>query len=145
VILLLIFVIPVVVALVANQVDALGAWIAVPIARWAARVRYADDPDRAAERAEDWAAQIEQSIPGSLFKLCFALRLAGRGLATATARTSRRAASLGPVPPASGVPAKGGHSASFCTRCGRSRSEEDLFCVGCGTPFAAAGASRTRP
>ncbi len=90
---LLYVVIPVAAALVANQADALGAWIAAPIARWAARVRYADDPDRAAERAEDWAAQIEKSIPGSLFKLGFALGLAGKGLAAAAARRSRRATS----------------------------------------------------
>lgn len=92
-VILLYVVIPVAAALVANQADALGAWIAVPSARWTARVRYADDPDWAAERAEDWAAQIEKSIPGALFKLGFALGLAGRGLAAAAARRSRQATS----------------------------------------------------
>jgi hypothetical protein len=134
-VILLLVVIPVAVGLLANQVDALGAWIAVPIARWAARVRYADDPDRAAERAQDWAAQIEQSIPGSLFKLGFAIGLAGRGLAAATARTSRQAASLGPV-----LPAKGRQSVRFCTWCGQPEFEkEDLFCEGCGSSYESAG------
>lgn len=90
--LLLIILVPVVVGLIANQADALGTWAAVPIARWAARVHYARLPDRAAERAEDWSAQIQESIPGSLFKLAFSLGLAGRALLAATARMRRRPA-----------------------------------------------------
>ncbi len=89
--LLLIVLIPIAVGLVANQADALGTWVAVPIARWAAQIHYARVPDRAAERAEDWSAQIQESIPGSLFKLAFALGLVGRALLAAAARTSRQA------------------------------------------------------
>lgn len=135
-ILLYVFVIPATVALVANQADALGAWIAVPIARWAARVRYVNDPDRAAERAEDWAAQIQQSIPGSLFKLGFALGLAGRGLAAAAARTSRQAASPHLIPSGADALAKASSSLGFCTRCGKPRRDRSKFCPNCGTAFA---------
>jgi hypothetical protein len=71
-----VIVIPVIVGMIVNQLDALGAWIAVPVVRWAAGLRYAGNPELAGERAEDWAAQIRKSIPGSLGQLGFALGLA---------------------------------------------------------------------
>jgi hypothetical protein len=57
--------------LLTNQCDELLKWVAVRVVRRAAVLRYAD-PDRAATRAEEWAALVE-SMPGGPLRLIRAL------------------------------------------------------------------------
>jgi hypothetical protein len=60
--------------LAVNECCDLSPALARALVRWSARRHYRD-PVRAAERAEEWAAYINDR-PGKLFKLCSALRYA---------------------------------------------------------------------
>lgn len=61
--------------LAANECCEVAPWCARGLVRWSARRRYTD-PARAAVRAEEWAALIDDR-PGHLFKLITAMVFAG--------------------------------------------------------------------
>jgi hypothetical protein len=79
-------VISIVTGLLVNEVTGVSPWLAGKVARWSAGRRYADNPARAAIRAEELTALISER-PGNLLKLLTAL---GFGCA-ALAVTARRA------------------------------------------------------
>jgi lipopolysaccharide/colanic/teichoic acid biosynthesis glycosyltransferase len=61
--------------LLVNEATDICPWVAVRLVRWAARLRYPDDPERAAIRAVEHARVINDR-PGKLFKLFTALGFA---------------------------------------------------------------------
>jgi hypothetical protein len=74
-------IVAVVAALVVNELTDLSPWTAVRVTRWAAGKIYADNPDRAARRAEDWEALISgESIPTKISNLFFGLGMGCAGL-----------------------------------------------------------------
>jgi hypothetical protein len=85
----------IVVGLLVNEASDISPWIAVRIVRWAAHRIYAADPQRAAERAEDWQAHIDKSIPTKLGKLFFGL---GFGVAALWRMGARRTGHASVIP-----------------------------------------------
>lgn len=79
--------------LAVNECCDLSPALARALVRWSARQHYRD-PVRAAERAEEWAAYINDR-PGKLFKLCSALRYAVSALLSG--RETRAAAISDPA------------------------------------------------
>jgi len=75
--------------LLAIELSDLAGWLARKVAAWAATLRYRDQPDRAAVRAQEWVSVIEER-PGNLFKLGTALGFAGCAVATRSAEAVRR-------------------------------------------------------
>lgn len=71
--------------LLVNELCDVAPWCACKLARWSAFRRYADDPIRAATRAEELARVIGDR-PGNLFKLITALGFAASAAMTATRR-----------------------------------------------------------
>jgi hypothetical protein len=68
-------------ALIVNELTDLSPWTAIRVARWAAGKIYADKPERAEKRAEEWEALISgESIPTKISKLLFGLGLGCFGL-----------------------------------------------------------------
>jgi lipopolysaccharide/colanic/teichoic acid biosynthesis glycosyltransferase len=61
--------------LLVNEVTDICPWLATRLVRWAARLRYPHAPERAATRAEELAALIND-CPGNLFKLLTAVGFA---------------------------------------------------------------------
>ena len=86
--------------LAVNECCDLSPALARALVRWSARHRYRD-PVRAAERAEEWAAYINDR-PGKLFKLCSALRYAVSALVSG--QETRAAAISGPALAAAPAP-----------------------------------------
>ena len=73
-------------AVMADELIGGSRWIAARIAGWAAERIYRDNPERAAERAEEWAALISTTLPTNLTALCFGLGLAAAAIGCVTAR-----------------------------------------------------------
>jgi RNA polymerase sigma factor (sigma-70 family) len=75
-------------SLIAGEISGVSPWCAKKLARWSALRRYAENPERAAIRAEELAALIE-SRPGNILKLLTALGFAAVGLATSLFKAGR--------------------------------------------------------
>jgi hypothetical protein len=70
----------VVVTLIVNEVTEVSPWTAIRLVRWAAKHIYAGNTERAAQRAEEWEALIDESIPTKISKLFFGLGFGCAGL-----------------------------------------------------------------
>jgi len=84
--------ISVILGLLVNECCDISPWCARKLVEWSAYRRYAD-PDRAAVRAEEWAALID-ARPGKLLKLLSALGFAGSAILVVCRRTLARPMSL---------------------------------------------------
>jgi hypothetical protein len=73
----------------AIELSDLAAWLARPLARWAARFYYPRRPDRAATRAQEWVSVIEER-PTSILKLVTAASFAMGAITVRTTDTLRR-------------------------------------------------------
>ena len=76
--------------LLVNEYCDISPWVAVRLVRWAARLRYRGDAERAKVRGEDWAALIQKDRPGNLFKLLTALGFTLHALLVAALRSAPR-------------------------------------------------------
>lgn len=85
----------VVVTLLVNEMTDISPWIAIRLARWAAKHIYANDKRRMVRRAEEWESHIRNSLPTNLSKLCFGLSL---GCAATATTAIRRVSPVGPPP-----------------------------------------------
>jgi hypothetical protein len=84
-------IVAVVAALVVNELTDLSRWTAVRVTRWAAGKIHADNPDRAARRAEDWEALISgESIPTKISKLFSGWAWVALGSGACSSARSRR-------------------------------------------------------
>jgi plasmid stabilization system protein ParE len=70
----------VVVTLIVNEVTEVSPWTAIRLVRWAAKHIHASNTERAAQRAEEWEALIDESIPTKISKLFFGLGFGCAGL-----------------------------------------------------------------
>jgi DNA-binding transcriptional MerR regulator len=77
--------------LLVNEYCDISPWVAVRLMRWAARLRYRDDAERAKVRGVEWAALIQER-PGNLFKLLTALGFTLHALLVAALRSAPRVA-----------------------------------------------------
>lgn len=73
-------------AVIADELTGGSRWAAAKIVRWAAKCIYRDNPERAVERAEEWAALIATTLPTNLTALCFGLGLAAAAIACLAAQ-----------------------------------------------------------
>jgi DNA-binding transcriptional MerR regulator len=73
--------------LLVNEYCDISPWVAVRLVRWAARLRYRGDPERAKVRGVEWAALIQER-PGNLFKLLTALGFTLHALLVAALRSA---------------------------------------------------------
>jgi hypothetical protein len=76
----------VVVTLIVNEAIDISPWTAIRLVRWAAKHIYAGNTERAARRAEEWEAVIDESIPTKVSKLFFGLGFGCAGLYCITIR-----------------------------------------------------------
>jgi len=76
--------------LLVNEYCDISPWVAVRLVRWAARLRYRGDAERAKVRGVEWAALIQKDRPGNLFKLLTALGFTLHALLVAALRTAPR-------------------------------------------------------
>jgi hypothetical protein len=71
----------VIATLIVNEATSFSPWLAIRLARWAAKRIYAANTDRAEQRKEEWEALIKgDSIPANISKLFFGLGFACAGL-----------------------------------------------------------------
>ncbi len=86
----------VVVTLIVNEATDVSPWIAIRLARWAAKRIYAGNTGRAARRQEEWEALISKSIPTKISQLFFGLGFGCAGLyCIASRRVPAALAALG--------------------------------------------------
>lgn len=70
----------VMVTLIVTEATDVSPWIAIRVARWAAKHIYVGNTDRAARREEEWEALIERAVPTKISKLFFGLGFGCAGL-----------------------------------------------------------------
>jgi hypothetical protein len=77
-------------ALLANEATDISPWTSRRLARWAARHIYATNEKRQVQRSEEWEAQIIESIPTNLSRLCFGLSLGCAAIVSIVLRQASR-------------------------------------------------------